>query len=67
MRQMYLCDEVRVRHEELLKYVDKSKNGPQLVLKSQFRRFGNRRGLPALSAVAVGLRVNTGGAWLRVL
>ena len=57
---MYLCDEVGVRHEELLHYVENSKNGCQLVLKSQFWSFGGRWGLLAFSTGAADLRVNTG-------
>ncbi len=63
---MYLCDEVGVRQEELFNYVENSKNGSQLVLKSHFGGFGDRRGLLAFSAGAVALSVNTGSTGLRV-
>ena len=64
-RQTYLCDEVGVRHEELFQYVDDGKNGRQLVFKSQFGSFGNRRGLLVFSAGALVLAVNAGSAGLR--
>lgn len=63
-RQRYLCDEVGVRHEELLDNVEDSKNGSQLVPQSQFGRFGSRWTLLAFSTV--GLSINTGGAGLSV-
>lgn len=63
---MYLCDEVGVRHEELFDYVENSKNGRQLVFKSQFGSFGDRRGLPTFAAGAVDLVVNTGTTGLGV-
>lgn len=56
---MYPCDEVGVRQEQLFKYVDNSENGSELVLKSQFGSFGNRRGLLVFSAGALDLIVNT--------
>lgn len=65
-RQMYLCDEVGVRQEQLFNYVENSKNGSQLVLKSQFGSFGDGWGLLAFGAGTLDLTVNTGSTGLRV-
>lgn len=61
----YLCDEVGVRHEKLLKDVHDCKNGSQLVLESWFGGSRGRRGLLAFAA-AVDVAVNAGSAGLRV-
>lgn len=59
----YLCDEVGVRHEKLLKDVHDCEKSSQLVLESWF---GDSPGRRALLASAVGVAVNTGSAGLRV-